>query len=600
MIITLSLLPLILAALSGGGNAQVSAQGTRRLRDRHQGKSSKYEVWGSDQSNSVENETTPGVKGSFLWVWDSDSIQDQLAGGEDAVPLSCSPDKASGPCDLLDVFPHNLMQVAQNGTELGELGDLSRFGRLHGVIEDPSNRYVTANIFAPSGGYVGIMDTQTKEAVGLFRVSKTTGTGTARSVHMSEWTADGSAIIVINLHGKMVERIDVERKPNMGKITNLQLNKSAGVYLGKDFTLVEGATSFKGENAFSRDLLGEVVGSYDDADTGDLTPAGVCKESRCGVCNESGCSGINNQGGVRTNNVPICPILSSNNNGYITMGSGGLFVLKLDQTPMKIVGEYGNAIVNGAGCGGVEANNRMFLNGGVSASNAGATQSTFTVYAFEDAKFDGNMFQEPNQNIPSPIQVFKDPTNTNTIGNVDGVTVPDTTGQLPSITTRRDSHGAEATIDGRYLHVADRIQNVMEVFDTDSLQRVNTYDLVSIDGKSGRSGPAAACLRRSVLDDASLQRNDPAPDLFDITPDGKYLMIAFRGPKPVSVGHAAQGSCPGVGIVELTEDGKAGKLVDVLRSSNTIDKVKVGSIAGGHNYMGAERSDIHGVIVVEK
>ena len=162
------------------------------------------------------------------------------------------------------------------------------------------------------------------------------------------------------------------------------------------------------------------------------------------------------------------------------------------------------------------------------------------------------------------------------------------------MTTRRDSHGAEATIDGRYLHVADRIQNVMEVFDTDSLQRVNTYDLVSIDGKSGRSGPAAACLRRSVLDDAGLQRNDPAPDLLDITLDGKYLMIAFRGPRPVS--YTSQGSSPGVGIVELTEDGKAGKLIGVLRSSNN----ELIYLPPSHGYTGAERSDIHGVIVVKK
>jgi len=77
-------------------------------------------------------------------------------------------------------------------------------------------------------------------------------------------------------------------------------------------------------------------------------------------------------------------------------------------------------------------------------------------------------------------------------------------------------------------------------------------------------------------------------------------MVAFRGPKPVSVGHAAQGSCPGVGIVELTGGGTAGKLVDVLRSTNTIDDVSVGTIDGGHNYSGAERSDIHAAIVIRK
>ena len=33
-----------------------------------------YEVWGSDQSNTVTGETSAGVNGSFLWIWDSDSI----------------------------------------------------------------------------------------------------------------------------------------------------------------------------------------------------------------------------------------------------------------------------------------------------------------------------------------------------------------------------------------------------------------------------------------------------------------------------------------------------------------------------------------------
>jgi len=37
------------------------------------------------------------------------------------------------------------------------------------------------------------------------------------------------------------------------------------------------------------------------------------------------------------------------------------------------------------------------------------------------------------------------------------------------------------------------------------------------------------------------------PDLLELTADRKYLIIAFRGPNPVSVSHAAQGSCHGVG-----------------------------------------------------
>jgi hypothetical protein len=270
-----------------------------------------------------------------------------------------------------------------------------------------------------------------------------------------------------------------------------------------------------------------------------------------------------------------------------------------DETPMLIVGEYGNSIVSGAGCGGVEAQGSMFFNGGVSASGAGADQSTFILYTLDDSKFDDNI-GDPKENSPFPSRVYNDLTNTNTIGNLEGTTTSNPTGQLPNETTRRDSHGAAVTIDGQYVHVVDRIQNIIEVFDAVTEERVNTYDLVSKDGKSGREGHAGPCLKRSVLDDMDLILNDPAPDLMEITPDGKYLMIAFRGPKPVSVNHSAQGSCPGVGIVELTDDGMSGKLVDVLRSTNTVDTVPVGTIPGGRDYTGAERSDVHGAIVVSK
>jgi len=551
-----------------------------------------YEVWGSDQSNSVAGEAIAGVKGSFLWIWDSESIHDQLNGGTDATPLSCTPKQSTGPCDLLDVFPKKLTDGS--GTFLA---DLSSFGRLHGVIKDPFNRYVNANIFAPSGGYIGVIDTETKEAIGLFRVTKTTGTGVERSVHMSTWAVDGSAIIIANLHGKMVERIDVTRaRGGNGKIIDLVFNTDAGVYFGKNFSKTEDAAVFSGQNAFGNSLIGSVQGDYSLADTGDLTPTGKRKEWNC---NDDIPDNEKPQGGCRPNNVPVCPIPSSGGNAYVTLGGGGMFVLTYDDTPMKIVGEYSDRVVNGAGCGGVEAQGTVFINGGVSAGSAGYNQNTFTVYALDDAEFDANI-DDPKENTPFPSQVFKGADNTNTLGNIDGTTDIDGSGQLPAYTTRRDSHGAVVTLDGKYIHVLDRIQNIVEVFDAATEERVNTYDLVSKDGKSGREGPAGACLRHSVLDDMDLPRNDPAPDLLEITPDGKYLMIAFRGPNPVTVAHSAQGSCPGVGIVEVTEGGESGRIVDVLRATNTVDTVPVGTIPGGHDYTGAERSDVHGSIVVAR
>jgi hypothetical protein len=85
----------------------------------------------------------------------------------------------------------------------------------------------------------------------------------------------------------------------------------------------------------------------------------------------------------------------------------------------------------------------------------------------------------------------------------------------------------------------------------------------------------------------------------DTTPDDKYMVVALRGPTPVSVTHSAQGSCPGVGVIQLRQGGKSGKLITVLRSTNTVDNAPV-SAPGGHPYDGAERSDVHGASVISK
>ena len=274
------------------------------------------------------------------------------------------------------------------------------------------------------------------------------------------------------------------------------------------------------------------------------------------------------------------------------MGGGGLIVANTDATPMAIVGEYGNNIVNGAGCGGGQMGSEMWINAGVSASGAGATQSTFTMYTLDDTAYGNGANTE---NSPMPVEVFKDATNTATIGNITSSIASNSTGQLPSVTTRRDAHGVAVTKGETHIHNVDRIRNNVEVFNATTYERT-TYDLTSADGQGEGVGPCAA---KSVNDDAGLPANDPAPDLLERTPDGKYLMVAFRGPRPVSVGHSAQGSCPGVGIVELKDNGASGKLVGVLRTTNTVDDSGAKS-PGGHAYTGAEHSDVHAATVVRK
>ena len=58
-------------------------------------------------------------------------------------------------------------------------------------------------------------------------------------------------------------------------------------------------------------------------------------------------------------------------------------------------------------------------------------------------------------------------------------------------------------------------------------------------------------------------------------------------------------SMPGgghVGIIELTNGGASGKLVTVLRTTNTVDNAPP-SAPGGVKYKGNERSDPHGASV---
>ena len=542
-----------------------------------------YEIWGADQSNSVSGVDDRGVSGSWIWVWDSKDVEAQLKGGEAAKPLGCDGNNlaGAGPCNLYDVFPSTLVENNSNGSTGKSLGDLSGFGRLHGMLPDPQNLYMNVNIFAPNGGYIGIIDGETKEAVALFRV---TGTNVGRSVHMSFWNSDGSALLVANLHGKVLERIDIERNES-GKIISATFNKAASLGVGKDMIITDGAKVYLGTNAQGNQMLGSLSGIYEEADFGNLTPNGICKENECA-------EGSDEESPGRPNNLIICPITSDKDRAYINFGGGGLLIADTKTTPMQIIAEYDNQTFNGAGCGGIQVSNEIWLNAGVSASQAGATQSTFTMYSIDDSQL-GITSNAPN--TPTPKIIFKDPTNTATIGNVDGNSNENMTGQLPDTTTRRDAHGMARTLSGSHIHNGDRIQNNVEVFDTKTLART-TYDLTSADGQGNGVGP---CAQASVIDDPNLPANDPAPDLMDTTPDGKYLVVALRGPNPVSVTHAAQGSCPGVGIIEVLDGGASGRLVGVLRTTNSVDNSPV-SAPGGYAYKGIEHSDIHGASVRKK
>lgn len=220
----------------------------------------------------------------------------------------------------------------------------------------------------------------------------------------------------------------------------------------------------------------------------------------------------------------------------------------------------------------------------------------FSIWAFNDAAFPT---VSQAQNTPLPDIVYQDPGNTATGGNVMGPP-ENTSGQKLGVTTRRDSHGSTLVEKpfASYLHVTDRIQGNVEVFDVDTFQRFQ-YDLTSLTGRKGLRGRPGACADSSVPDFAVT--NDPSSDLSATAPDQTYVMFALRGPAPSTFSHSGQGSCPGVGVVKLSRGGRRGRLVTVLSTTNqTPDAVAVIDPPGGTPYGGKERSDVHGVAIVVK
>ncbi len=393
---------------------------------------------------------------------------------------------------------------------------------------------------------------------------------------VSPKTADGLYCIVANLHGKAIERINIVRD-NKGNIVSATFDTSASLGLGKGMAVVEPATYFTGTNAFGSPLIGGITGDYAQANLNDFTPKLKCKENGCGVTEDDG-----GEGG-RTNNRPVCPVPSSQGNLlYITLSGGGLFIGSTTTTPMSIVAEYGKNIVFGAGCGGVEVNNKFYINSGVAAGVEGGSQSYFAVWSFDNTNYLGT---PPAENEPRPLIVYND--TRNTMG-----TTNNTSGQLPSTSTRRDSHGIVVTRNKKYVHTFDRVQAQAYVIDTSKNKGSFSYSLRD----------SNVCKAYSVTDDSNIPANDPSPDLLEATPDGKYLTIGFRGPAPVTFSHTTQGSCPGVGIVQLQANGRKGKLITVLRTTNlTPDNVvKPLAIPGGVSYAGTERSDIHMVAVIDR
>ena len=237
---------------------------------------------------------------------------------------------------------------------------------------------------------------------------------------------------------------------------------------------------------------------------------------------------------VRPDNAPICPVVdASSRYAFVTLRGGGLLVVDPKQTPMAIVAEYDKATVNGNGCGGVAAGGGMYLNSG---GRPGRLEH-LSLYGFDVYRFPLTGFSTTNPaNAPAPAVVFSNP-------------------------GEHDSHGMAPTAGERFVWVIDRHANVAEVLSTEAGRRVNTVNL------------------------AGAMSADPAPDLVDVSPDGRHLFVSLRGPTPLSGDpHVATGSNPGLGVIDVGSDGQSGSLKAILRITNV-------------DSLGVEKADAHAVRV---
>lgn len=242
---------------------------------------------------------------------------------------------------------------------------------------------------------------------------------------------------------------------------------------------------------------------------------------------------------LRPDNAPICPIIDEDSRlSFVTLRGGGMFVVDHNATPMAIVAEYDQATVHPNGCGGVETNGKMYINAG-GGTPANPLESDLYAFVLDDFPLAP---QPPN--TPAPKLVFSH----------------DDQGFV-------DSHGAVLTNNKeRFVWVADRAANRIVVVNTRRDAVVNEINLVGA------------------------LSSDPAPDLLDISPDGKWVFVTMRGPTPLTANvpdvNNAVGSTPGLGVMRVLGNGRNGELRAIMPITHIVN--------------GVEAADPHGLALRRK
>ena len=217
------------------------------------------------------------------------------------------------------------------------------------------------------------------------------------------------------------------------------------------------------------------------------------------------------QTGERSDNAPICPITESTSTyAFVTLRGGGLLVVNVKETPMKVVASLTDRQIHPGGCGGIQVGDTMYVNSG---GGWPVAPLAYDVYAI-------NMSELP-ESVSAKLISTRD-------------------------TMFADSHGMVGV--GQYLWVVDRAGNKLEIIDSVTNLSVGLIKL------------------------AGAHSQDPAPDLIGVSPDNSYVFTNMRGVHPLTGNNKgvnnAKGSTPGIMVIKVTNGGRNGEVIGIAKVSN--------------------------------
>jgi len=251
-----------------------------------------------------------------------------------------------------------------------------------------------------------------------------------------------------------------------------------------------------------------------------LNAAAALDLSACTTPSGAACQSV----ALRPDNAPILVEFDGSGSlAFATLRGGGMFAVNPRTTPMAIRAEYDSATLKASGLTPLRVGNSLFVSAGTNA---------FRLYRLPLGSFSSTTATAPN--TPAPVVMAS------------------------TVAAGSDAHGMAAVGQNDFVWVADRGLNRIDIFDPAGTARVSTIEM------------------------AGSVSSDPAPDLMASSPAGDLAFVTLKGANPLTGGALGTGITPGIGVIRVDQNGRAGNFLRVVPISNRD--------AGG-----VERADPHGI-----